>query len=90
MPVHSAVNTGIAGLGVNSPHLVNCRFEFGPKLDHGKPRVIHGAGIKAGIYCLSPAHAKQMTALGFDNVTVRSDVRICLSGVASTLAQMQD
>lgn len=37
-------------------------------------QVAKNAGLKAGIYCISPDYSKQMRSKGFDLVTVASDV----------------
>lgn len=70
-----------------------------PKLDHEEPAVVgaietilgaaKAAGIRAGIHCGSAAYAKRMVALGFDLVTVGSDIRMLSAGVASAVGEMR-
>ena len=43
------------------------------------------AGIRAGIHCLSPAYAREMISMGFDLVTVGSDIRILTSATVAAL-----
>ena len=67
-----------------------------PKLDHDDPEVLaaiarireaaHRAGIRAGIHCLSPAYAKSMIDVGFDLVTVGSDLRIYVAALNDAVA----
>ena len=47
------------------------------------------AGVKAGIHCLSPTYAKQMIGLGFDLVTLGSDVRIFAAALSSAIHAMR-
>ena len=44
--------------------------------------VAKAAGLKAGIYCISPDYSKQMFAKGFDLVTVLSDLTLINAGAA--------
>lgn len=70
-----------------------------PKLDHDDPVVVDaikailgaakGAGIRAGIHCGSSAYAKKMIELGFDLVTVGSDIRLLSGALAATLGEMR-
>lgn len=70
-----------------------------PKLDHDDPVVVDaikailgaakGAGIRAGIHCGSSAYAKKMIELGFDLVTVGSDIRLLSGALAATLGEIR-
>lgn len=46
-------------------------------------KAAHGAGIKAGLHCGTPAYAARAVGWGFDLVTVAADVA-CLSNTAKT------
>ena len=71
-----------------------------PKLDHEEPAVVDAietilgaakaAGIRAGIHCGSTAYAKKMITLGFDLVTIGSDIRTLSAGVVAALGDMRD
>ena len=73
---------------------------YTPKLDHDEPDVVSAiqriletakaAGIRAGIHCLSPVYAREMIAMGFDLVTVGSDVRILTSATAAALKAVRN
>jgi 4-hydroxy-2-oxoheptanedioate aldolase len=62
------------------------------RMDQTDPVVVHAidrilavakaAGLKAGIYCISPDYSKQMFAKGFDLVTVLSDLTLINAGAA--------
>ena len=71
-----------------------------PKLDHDEPRVVEAietilsaakaAKVRAGIHCGSTEYAKKMIALGFDLVTVGSDIRLLSAALGSTVGEMQE
>lgn len=46
----------------------------------------HGAGIRAGIHCGTPAYAARMRDLGFDLVTVSNDLRLMAGAAAASVA----
>ena len=64
-----------------------------PKLDPEEPAVVEAverilgacrdAGIRSGMHCLEPSYAKRMIDLGFDLVTLGSDVRLYTAACAS-------
>ena len=70
-----------------------------PKLDHDDPKVVEAietilgaakaAGIRAGIHCGSSVYARKMIALGFDLVTVGSDVRMLSAGLTVAVGEMR-
>ena len=70
-----------------------------PKLDHDDPVVVGAiekilgaakdAGVRAGIHCGSSAYARKMIALGFDLVTVGSDIRLLSGALAATVGVMR-
>ena len=70
-----------------------------PKLDPEEPAVVEAverilgacrdAGIRSGMHCLEPSYAKRMIDLGFDLVTLGSDVRLYTAACASALAEMR-
>ena len=70
-----------------------------PKLDHDDPVVVGAiekilgaakdAGVRAGIHCGSSAYARKMIALGFDLVTVGSDIRLLSGALAATVGEMR-
>lgn len=81
------------------PSDLSLSMGYEPKLDHDEPDVLDAikrilaaakqAGVKAGIHCLSPAYAKQMIGLGFDLVTLGSDVRIFAAAISSAINEMR-
>ena len=87
---------GLTGVYIG-PSDLSLSLGYPAKLDHDEPAVLeaiehilssaHNAGIKAGIHCLSPDYAKRMLTLGFDLVTLGSELRIFTSGVDATLKQ---
>ena len=44
--------------------------------------VAHGAGLRAGIFCINPDYSKAMFAKGFDLVTVIADTTLIAGGAA--------
>ena len=68
-----------------------------PKLDPDEPVVVEAvgrilaacrdAGIRCGIHCLAPSYAKRMLGMGFDLVTLGSDIRIYSAACASAIAE---
>ena len=70
-----------------------------PKLDHDDSVVVEAiekilgtardAGVRAGIHCGSSAYAREMIALGFDLVTVGSDIRLLSGALAATVGEMR-
>lgn len=72
---------------------------YEPKLDQEEPAVFdaierilaaaHEAGIRAGIHCLTTAYAKRMSELGFDLVTLGSDLRLFTAAHANAVSEMR-
>ena len=72
---------------------------YTPKLDQDEPPMVEAikrildaaksAGIRAGIHCLAPSYARSMRDLGFDLVTLGSDVRALHTALASAVAEMR-
>lgn len=68
-----------------------------PKLDPDEPVVVEAvgrilaackdAGIRCGIHCLAPSYAKRMLGMGFDLVTLGSDIRIYSAACACAEAR---
>ena len=68
-----------------------------PKLDPDEPAVVEAvgrilaackdAGIRSGMHCLAPAYARRMLDMGFDIVTVGSDVRLYSAACANVVAE---
>ena len=68
-----------------------------PKLDPDEPVVVDAvkrildackdAGIRCGIHCLAPSYAKRMLGMGFDLVTLGSDIRLYSAACACALAE---
>lgn len=89
---------GLTGVYIG-PSDLSLSLGYEPRLDPEEPAVVEavetilaaakGAGIKAGIHCLSPAYAKQMIELGFDLVTVGSDIRLLNAALAGTIGEMR-
>ena len=47
------------------------------------------AGIKAGIHCLAPAYARDMLELGFDLVTLGTDIRLFTDAYANAIKALR-
>lgn len=47
------------------------------------------AGIKAGIHCLAPAYAREMLELGFDLVTMGTDIRLFTAAYADAMKALR-
>lgn len=81
------------------PSDLSLSMGYEPKLDHDEPAVVEAikhiletakqAGVKAGIHCLSPDYAKQMMGLGFDLVTLGSDVRIFAAALSRAINEVR-
>ena len=93
-----AATEGLTGIYIG-PSDLSLSLGHAPKLDHDEPAVVeaieqilsaaHQAGIVAGIHCLSPAYAKRMLSLGFDLVTLASDLRLLNAAFAAALAELR-
>jgi 4-hydroxy-2-oxoheptanedioate aldolase len=72
---------------------------FVPKLDHDEPAVLdaiktilaaaHSAGVKAGIHCLTPRYARSMIELGFDLVTMGSEMRALSAALTDLVTEVR-
>ena len=68
-----------------------------PKLDPDEPAVVDAikrildackdAGIRCGIHCLAPSYANRMLGMGFDLVTLGSDIRLYSTACERALAE---
>ena len=96
--VSEIANTpGLTGVYIG-PSDLSLSLGHEPKLDHGEPLVVEAietilsaakaAGVRAGIHCGSPAYARKMIALGFDLVTVGSDIRLLTGALAAAVVAM--
>ena len=47
------------------------------------------AGIRAGMHCLAPAYAREMIELGFDLVTLGTDVRLFTAAYADAMQELR-
>jgi 4-hydroxy-2-oxoheptanedioate aldolase len=76
---------GLTGVYIG-PSDLGLSLGYEAKLDQTEPvvtdaikRILEAAknaGIKAGIHCLAPAYAREMLELGFDLVTMSTDIRL--------------
>ena len=98
--VEAIVSTpGLTGVYIG-PSDLGLSLGYVPKLDQEEPAVLdaikrildasHTAGIKAGIHCLAGSYAKRMIELGFDLVTLASDLRVLSVGMSAAVAEMRD
>ncbi len=81
------------------PSDLSLSMGYTPKLDQEEPAVVRAiehilatakdAGVRAGVHCLEPAYARRMLDLGFDLVTLGSDIRILNAGLGAALAQLR-
>ena len=46
----------------------------------------HGAGIRAGLHCGTPAYAAKAVGWGFDLVTISNDVRLLATAAQTSVA----
>lgn len=93
-----AATPGLTGLYIGPSDLA-VSMGKAPGLDQTDPEVManiektlkaaKAAGIKACIHCLEPAYAKRMIGLGFDLVTVGSDVRLYAAALAGVVKEMR-
>ena len=89
---------GLSGLYIGPSDLA---LSFGrpPGFDHQDPdmrgriaeilQAAKGAGLRAGIHCLAPSYAKEMLDLGFDLVTLGSDIRWLNAALAGALRELR-
>ena len=91
-----AKTPGLTGVYIGPSDLA-LSMGHAPKLDPDEPAVVEaigrildackGAGIRCGIHCLAPSYAKRMLGMGFDLVTLGSDIRLYGAACASALAE---
>ena len=89
---------GLTGVYIG-PSDLSLSMGYTPKLDQDEPAVVaaierilataKGAGLRAGIHCLAPSYAKKMIDLGFDLVTLGSDIRLLSSATAAALEEVR-
>ncbi len=63
-----------------------------PVLMDAIKRILEAArngGIKAGIHCLAPAYAREMLELGFDLVTMGTDIRLFTAAYADAMKALR-
>jgi 4-hydroxy-2-oxoheptanedioate aldolase len=85
---------GLTGVYIG-PSDLGLSLGYEAKLDQTEPVVVDAikrileaaksADIKAGIHCLAPAYARQMLELGFDLVTLGTDVRLFTAAYADAM-----
>jgi len=90
---------GLTGVYIG-PSDLGLSLGYEAKLDQTEPVVMDAikrilesakeAGIKAGIHCLAPAYAREMMALGFDLVTLGTDIRLFTAAYADAMKALQE
>ena len=81
------------------PSDLSLSMGYEPRPDHDEPTVVAAikrileaakeGGIKAGIHCQAPAYAKEMIALGFDLVTLGTDIRLFTGAYVGAMKEMK-
>jgi len=89
---------GLTGVYIG-PSDLGLSLGYEAKLDQTEPVVMDAiervleaakhAGIKAGIHCLAPAYAREMLALGFDLVTMGTDIRLFTAAYADAMRALR-
>ena len=90
-PALTGVYIGPSDLGLS--------LGYEAKLDQTEPVVMDAikrileaakhAGIKAGIHCLAPTYAREMLELGFDLVTMGTDIRLFTAAYADAMQALR-
>ena len=90
---------GLTGVYIG-PSDLGLSLGYEAKLDQTEPVVMDAikrileaakeAGIKAGIHCLAPAYAREMMALGFDLVTLGTDIRLFTAAYADAMKALKE
>ena len=89
---------GLTGVYIG-PSDLGLSLGYEAKLDQTEPvvmdaikRILEAArngGIKAGIHCLAPAYAREMLELGFDLVTMGTDIRLFTAAYADAMKALR-
>jgi len=89
---------GLTGVYIG-PSDLGLSLGFEAKLDQTEPLVMDAikrileaakdAGIRAGIHCLAPAYAREMLVLGFDLVTMGTDIRLFTGAYADAMRELR-
>jgi len=89
---------GLTGLYIG-PSDLGLSLGYEAKLDQTEAVVVDAikrileaarhAGIKAGIHCLAPAYAREMLELGFDLVTMATDIRLFSAAYADAMRALR-
>lgn len=89
---------GLSGIYIGPSDLA-LSMGYQPKLDHDEPKVVEAIKsilacarkhkLFAGIHCLNPGYARDMIDLGFNLVTLGSDMRLMSSAASDGLAHIR-
>jgi 4-hydroxy-2-oxoheptanedioate aldolase len=89
---------GLTGIYIG-PSDLGLSLGYEAKLDQTEPvvmdaikRILEAArngGIRAGIHCLAPAYAREMLGLGFDLVTMGTDIRLFTAAYADAMKALR-
>ena len=89
---------GLTGVYIG-PSDLGLSLGYEAKLDQPAPvvmdaikRILEAAkngGIRAGIHCLAPAYAREMLELGFDLVTMGTDIRLFTAAYADAMKALR-
>jgi 4-hydroxy-2-oxoheptanedioate aldolase len=89
---------GLTGVYIG-PSDLGLSLGYEAKLDQTEPVVMDAikrileaagnAGIKAGIHCMAPAYARDMLELGFDLVTMGTDIRLFTAAYADAMKALR-
>jgi 4-hydroxy-2-oxoheptanedioate aldolase len=89
---------GLTGVYIG-PSDLGLSLGYEARLDQTEPVVMDAikrileaakdAGIKAGIHCLAPGYAREMLELGFDLVTLGTDIRLFTAAYADAMGALR-
>lgn len=92
-----AATPGLTALYIG-PSDLSLSMGYEPKLDHDEPAVLDAigrileaareAGIRAGVHCLAPAYAREMLSMGFDLVTLGTDIRMFTAAYSNAMKEL--